>query len=250
MYNQKLFHNLNSTMRKKIYLLTFLVLPFVLNSQSIENKKVLVVWGGWDGHQPKLFADLVVKWLESKNAEIHISNDMDIYDEYETLVKFDLIIQSVTMGEITGNQVKNLTKAVRSGVGIAGAHGGLGDSFRNSTPYQFMIGGQWVEHPGGKVKFEVNLIDDDLTQNLNNFEIFSEQYYMHYDPNIDIIATTKFDGKTYPWIEDVLMPVAWKKYYGKGKVFYISIGHDPNEFVQHQDAWELLTRGFIWSTRD
>ena len=133
-------------MRKKIYLLTFLVLPFVLNSQSIENKKVLVVWGGWDGHQPKIFADIVVKWLESKNAEIHISNDLSIYDEYESLVKFDLIIQSVTMGEITGNQIKNLTKAVRSGVGIAGAHGGLGDSFRNSTPYQFMIGGQSVSY--------------------------------------------------------------------------------------------------------
>jgi uncharacterized protein len=44
------------------------------------------------------------------------------------------------------------------------------------------------------------------------------------------------------------MPVVWKKKYGKGKIFYISLGHDPNEFKKHQGAWELLTRGFIWAS--
>lgn len=249
MCNQKLFHNLRFIMKKILFLITFFGFYFSTYSQSMENKKVLVVWGGWDGHQPKVFADNVIKWLKSNNSDVYESNDLTIYDNYESLVKFDLIIQSVTMGEITSKQVNNLTKAVKNGVGIAGAHGGLADSFRNSTPYQFMIGGQWVEHPGGKVKYKVKMIDDKLTENLSDFEIFSEQYYLHYDPNIDIIATTKFDGKAFHWIEDVIMPVSWKKKYGEGRVFYISIGHDPNEFILHPDAWKLLTRGFIWASR-
>ena len=45
------------------------------------------------------------------------------------------------------------------------------------------------------------------------------------------------------------MPVAWKKKYGNGKVFYISLGHDPNEFLKYNEAWTLLKRGFIWAVR-
>ena len=93
------------------------------------------------------------------------------------------------------------------------------------------------------------MLDDELTEGLDDFEIFTEQYYLHYDPNIEIIANTKFNGETFPWIEDVVMPVSWKKTYGKGKVFYISIGHDPNELMMHEDGWKLLTRGFVWATR-
>ena len=72
---------------------------------------------------------------------------------------------------------------------------------------------------------------------------------MHVDPNIDVIAETKFDGKFNPWIDGVVMPVAWKKKHGMGKVFYFAIGHDPMEFKQHPDAWKLLTRGFNWASR-
>ena len=162
--------------------------------------------------------------------------------------KFDLIIQSVTQGEITPEQEENLIQAVRNGVGFAGAHGGLIDSFRSNAAYHFMTGGQWVEHPGGMVNFKVKIIEDEFTKGIEDFEIFSEQYYIHFDPNIEILATTKFDGINYPWIKDVEMPVVWKKKYGKGKIFYISLGHDPNEFKKHLGAWELLTRGFIWAS--
>ena len=217
-------------------------------SQEIEDKNVLIVWGGWEGHNPKLFSDIVEDWLIKNNANVTISHGLDPYSDIEYLMKFDLIIQSVTMSEISIQQEKNLIKAVRSGVGFAGAHGGLIDSFRNNTAYQFMTGGQWVEHPGGMVKFKVKLVEDEFTKGIKDFEIFSEQYYIHFDPNIEILATTKFDGINYPWIKDVEMPVVWKKKYGKGKIFYISLGHDPNEFKKHLGAWELLTRGFIWAS--
>lgn len=217
-------------------------------STELKDKKVLIVWGGWEGHNPEVFSNIVENWLIKNSAKVEVKNSLDIYSNLEFLMDFDLIIQSVTQGEITPEQEENLIQAVRNGVGFAGAHGGLIDSFRSNTAYQFMTGGQWVEHPGGKVNFKVKIIEDEFTKGIEDFEIFSEQYYIHFDPNIEILATTKFDGINYPWIKDVEMPVVWKKKFGKGKVFCISLGHNPNEFKTHIEAWKLLTRGFIWAS--
>ena len=233
----------------RIITLTLLLLPYQQFSQSLADKNILVVWGGWDGHQPELFANQIEEWLISQNANYKLYNGVEAYDDYDELIKYDLIIQSITMGELKGKGASNLLKAVRNGVGIAGAHGGLGDSFRNNTGYQFMIGGQFVSHPGGKVNFKVEMLEDELTKGLNDFEIFTEQYYMHLDPNIDIIAKTKYNVDIFYCIDNVEMPIAWKKIYDKGKVFFISIGHDPNEFMRKKDAWELLTRGFLWAMK-
>ena len=235
--------------KNKIYQLVLIIFSNILLSQNLADKKVLVVWGGWEGHKPKLFASHVENWLITEKADYKINNGLDAYDDYDELIKYDLIIQSVTMDEISKKQEENLLKAVLSGVGIAGAHGGLVDSFRKNTNYQFMIGGQWVAHPGNIIKYKVKILEDELTSGLSDFEIVSEQYYMHYDPNVKIIAETKFNDEIYPWINNVVMPIAWKKMYGKGKVFFISIGHDPDEFMVYKDGWELLTRGFMWAVR-
>lgn len=235
--------------KNKIYQLVLIIFSNILLSQNLADKKVLVVWGGWEGHKPELFASHVENWLITEKADYKINNGLDAYDDYDELIKYDLIIQSVTMDEISKEQEENLLKAVLSGVGIAGAHGGLVDSFRKNTNYQFMIGGQWVAHPGNIIKYKVKMLEDELTSGLSDFEIVSEQYYMHYDPNVKIIAETKFNDEIYPWINNVVMPIAWKKMYGKGKVFFISIGHDPDEFMVYKDGWELLTRGFMWAVR-
>jgi len=235
--------------KNKIYQLVLILFSNILLSQNLADKKVLVVWGGWEGHKPELFASHVENWLITEKADYKINNGLDAYDDYDELIKYDLIIQSVTMDEISKKQEENLLKAVLSGVGIAGAHGGLVDSFRKNTNYQFMIGGQWVAHPGNIIKYKVKMLEDELTSGLSDFEIVSEQYYMHYDPNVKIIAETKFNDEIYPWINNVVMPIAWKKMYGKGKVFFISIGHDPNEFMVYKDGWELLKRGFMWAVR-
>jgi type 1 glutamine amidotransferase len=41
--------------------------------------------------------------------------------------------------------------------------------------------------------------------------------------------------------------VVWKKTYGKGRVFYISVGHTPADFDIPQ-AWEILQRGIKWAS--
>ncbi len=153
------------------------------------------------------------------------------------------------MGTIAPEQEAGLLDAVRSGVGIAGWHGGMGDSFRNNTEYQFMVGGQWVAHPGGIIEYEVNIIkpEDPIVAGLSDFKMHSEQYYMHVDPSNEVLATTTFSGEYCEWIAGTVMPVVWKRRYGKGRVFYSSLGHVAKDF-EVPEALEIMKRGMLWAS--
>jgi type 1 glutamine amidotransferase len=218
------------------------------DTSPLKGKKILYVWGGWMGHEPDKCRDIFVPWLESEGATVTVTNTLDSYINFDLKKDFDLIIQAWTMGTITGAQERALEDAVKSGVGLAGWHGGLGDSFRNSTEYQFMVGGQWVAHPGGVIDYTVQITDkkDPVTRGLTDFAMHSEQYYMHVDPNVKVLATTTFTDKNANWIGGTVMPVAWKKVYGKGRVFYSSLGHVAADFSVPQ-ALEIQKRGIRWA---
>ena len=225
----------------------FSILP--VNNEKLQNKKILFVWGGWAGHEPEQCRDIFVPWMRESGADVIVSDTLDSYLDEEMMNTRDLIIQVWTMGTITGEQSNGLMNAVKSGVGLAGWHGGLGDSFRNNTEYQFMVGGQWVAHPGGVIDYEVNITDreDTVTRDLNDFKMHSEQYYMHVDPNVKVLATTRFNGDHAEWIDGCVVPVAWKKYYGKGRIFYSSLGHVSADF-EVPEALEIMKRGIVWAS--
>ena len=128
------------------------------------------------------------------------------------------------MGTITREQEAGLLNAIKGGVGVAGWHGGMGDAFRNNTEYQWMVGGQWVAHPGGVIDYRVNIINhtDPITAGLDDFAMHSEQYYLHVDPSNEVLATTTFDRPEAPWAQGCVMPVVWKRMWGAGRVFYSS----------------------------
>ncbi|HBE41043.1 MAG TPA: hypothetical protein DDW27_07545 [Bacteroidales bacterium] len=200
------------------------------------------------GHEPDKCRDIFVPWLRSEGAKVTVSDTLDAYLE-PGLNDYDLIIQTWTMGTIESKQEKALLAAVKGGVGIAGWHGGLGDSFRNNTEYQFMVGGQWVAHPGGVIDYRVNITDkkDPVTRGLSDFDMHSEQYYVHVDPNVKVLATTTFSDKHSSWIGRTVIPVVWKKVYGKGRVFYSSLGHVAADFKVPQ-ALEIQKRGILWAS--
>lgn len=214
-------------------------------------KKVLFVWGGWEGHEPRQCVEIFAPILAREGFEVEISDTLDSYLHRENLLSKDLIVQVWTMGKITAEQLKGLQEAVASGVGLAGWHGGLGDSFRESTDYQFMIGGQWVAHPGGVIDYTVQITDhlDPITAGLKDFAMHSEQYYMHVDPSNHVLATTTFNDRFHPWISGTVMPVAWKRLWGKGKVFYCSLGHVASDF-NVPEAREIVRRGMLWASRE
>lgn len=213
-------------------------------------KRVLFVWGGWEGHEPLQCTKIFAPLLEQAGFEATICDTLDVYLDVDQLKTYDLITQVWTMGDITPDQLNGLRQAVESGVGFGGWHGGMGDSFRNHPPYQFIVGGQWVEHPGGVIDYRVNITnhEDPITAGLGDFDMHSEQYYMHVDPSNEVLATTTFRGDIFPWIAGTVMPVVWKRRWGQGKVFYCSLGHVAKDF-DVPEAREITRRGLLWAAR-
>ena len=227
-------------------------ISFSLNAQldlsSLKDKNILIVYGGWKGHQPEIFANKIAAWLKDKGAKVTLSESTKIYTNQGVMRQVDLIIQHITMSEMSGSESRALQEAVKRGVGLAGCHGGLGDAFRNNTEYQYMIGGQFVKHHGGQVDYTVNITapENPLVMDIKDFALHSEQYYMHIDPAITILATTQFTGENDAWIEGIEIPVVWTKPYGKGRIFYSSLGHNKEDFDIPQ-VWEIITRGITWA---
>ena len=224
--------------------------PAAAAQQPAARKKVLIVWGGWPGHQPKETVDVFAPWLEEQGFEVEISNSLDSYLDAEKLKGLSLIVQAVTMGTITPPQEKGLRDAVRGGVGLAGWHGGLADSFRANPEYEFMVGGSWAAHPGNIIDYTVNITkrDDPIVKGLPDFRMRSEQYYMLIDPGVEVLATTTFSGETLPAIKGVVMPVVWRKLYGQGRVFNSTLGHVAADF-NVAEAREIMKRGMLWAAR-
>jgi type 1 glutamine amidotransferase len=213
-------------------------------------RRALVVWGGWDGHEPEPSAKVIAGILESEGFEVAVKQGTPAFAD-PGLRDLSLIVPIVTMSKIERDELASLTEAVRSGVGLAGFHGGMGDSFREAVDYQFMVGGQWVAHPGNIIDYRVDIVrqDDPITAGIDSFPYRSEQYYMHVDPSNEVLATTTFGGEHAPWIDGVVMPVVWKRRHGDGRVFYSSLGHKAEELTRPQ-VETLMRRGMLWAARD
>jgi uncharacterized protein len=212
-------------------------------------REALIVWGGWSGHEPEECAGIVKEMLEKDGFTVYLEHGTEAFAD-PSIHDLSLIVPIITMSKIEKEEVKNLADAVESGVGIAGYHGGAGDAFRESVEYQFIIGGQWVAHPGKIIDYRVDVTrpDDPIMQGIDSFAYTSEQYYMHVDPSNEVLATTTFTGEHAYWIEGVVMPVVWKRKYGRGRVFYSSLGHQAKEFAV-PEMREIFRRGANWAAR-
>ena len=213
------------------------------------SKKVLIVYGGWQGHDPDKTSHLFAGLLQEAGLEVELSESLDSFLDAELMGSVDLVVPVYTMSSITREQEAGLLDAVRDGgVNVGGWHGGMADAFRDNTEYQFMVGGQWVAHPGNIIDYRVNVRDHEhpITEGLADFDMRSEQYYLHTDPGNEVLATTTFKGDHAYWIDGTVMPVVWTRQYGKGKVFYCSLGHVIGDF-DVPEAREIVRRGLLWA---
>jgi type 1 glutamine amidotransferase len=213
-------------------------------------KKALIVWGGWLGHQPQEVAAIFRGQLEAEGFEVEVSDTLEAFADAEKLKSLDLIIPLWTMGKIEQSLVDNVSAAVQSGVGLAGSHGGMCDAFRENVDWQFMTGSQWVAHPGNDgVRYTVNICNSSspLTEGIEDFEVSTEQYYLHVDPAVEVLATTRFPAAPGPHSANkpVDMPVIYTKRWGLGRVYYTSLGHQAN-IMDIPVVMELTRRGFLW----
>ena len=213
----------------------------------------LVVWGGWKGHEPEQVADIFAECLREEGFDVEISDTLDAFLDVEKLKKLDLIVPIWTMGEIKKKQRAPVLAAVQSGVGLAGCHGGMCDAFRQDVEWQFMTGGQWVAHPGNQsVTYGVRITDREhvITEGLEDFEVTSEQYYVHVDPANHVLAVTRFPTVAGPHAANgpVDVPVSWTRMWGKGRVFYSSLGHVAAT-AREESPLRLMRRGMLWAAR-
>lgn len=219
-------------------------------SGGVHGLRVLVLAGGWEGHHP----DEVARWavevlLAGLDAEVTLTSDLDVLTS-PTLAAHDLLLPVWTWGTITIEQELGFERAVRDGLGLVAWHG-ASSAFLGSRLHKFVLGGQFVDHPGGdRVRFSVEFDPHHpLAAGLDDFELMSEQYYLLVDPAIDVVATTTMVGSDdRPWTAGVRMPVAWTRQWGAGRVFYCSIGHDPTELAIPQ-VCSLLGRAVEWAPR-
>jgi len=213
-------------------------------------KTALFVWGGWEGHEPRQLVEVFVPILEAEGYRVEVFDTLEPFADEAKMNSLDLVLPCWTMGSITPEQEKGLLGAIAGGTGIAGWHGGMCDAFRSNTNYQWMTGGQWVAHPGDIRTYTVNIIkrDDPIVAGLSDFQMTSEQYYLHVDPSNEVLATTTFDGTSAPWIAGCVMPVVWKRAWGQGRVFYSSLGHVARDF-NVPECREIMRRGMLWASK-
>lgn len=220
------------------------------------DRKALIVWGGWDGHEPDKVADLFREILEGESFEVEVSDTLDAFADEAKVLSMNLLVPIWTMSTISEEQRSPIFKAVKDeGIGIAGCHGGMCDAFRQDTEWQFMTGGQWVAHPGNDgVVYPVHINRSNphpITDGLDDFEVTSEQYYLHTDPGNNVLATTPFPlpGVDGPHVANPSqMPQVWTKMYGQGRVFYNALGHH-RDVLEAATPRELMRRGFLWAAK-
>ena len=263
MSNMKFFKN------TRLIFFILVSFPFYVSSQnnlkdpSLNGKNIIYVYGGMKGHSPKESVNLFVPILEKEGASVKVFDNFSVYEDEKLMNEADLIIQIFTDAftsdpKMNNEQFKGLQNALINGTGFAGWHGGLGDSSPNPL-YHFIVGGDFVSHPGElkemkTAEYEVKIYDseDYITNGISDFKINgSEQYYMMIDPNVKALAVSEFKLNNWPTNENKIkgsfMPVIWKKNYGKGRVFYSSIGHYLREF-EIPEVLTMQMRGFRWAS--
>jgi len=202
----------------------------------------LIVYGGWENHEPEPVARVLAGWLGDNGVNVELSDSLEPLGDADRLAKLDLLVVHWTMGELSKQAGKTVAAAVGDGLGLAGMHGGLADAFRGSIHWNHVVGGQFVAHPGGIKDFRVHVVDhaDPITAGVGHFDMHSEQYYLHVDPVNHVLATTTFEHN------GCTMPVVWKRTYGRGRVFYCSLGHVAAE-LEVPEFRTIMTRGMLWA---
>ena len=216
-------------------------------------KRALITWGGWDGHEPDKVAALFATELRGAGFEVEVTDSLACFDDVEALKALDLIVPIWTMSMIEKERSQAVADAVEAGVGLAGCHGGMCDAFRNDVVWQFMTGAQWVAHPGNDgMEYRVRITDpaNPLVAGISDFDVKTEQYYLHVDPAVKVHAVCDFPLFDGPHAANgpVAMPIAFTKMWGKGRVYYNALGHHA-DVIEHGAPKEMIRRGMLWAVR-
>ena len=229
------------------------------------SKRALVVRGGWDGHEPQQTTDSVIPFLERNGFEVRVEEGTAVYADETTMSEIDLIVQVNTMNTIADAELAGLVRAVIAGTGMAGWHGGIADSYRNSADYLQMIGGQFAHHaavPHAERKgeqsdhyidFRVSIVPErrehPIVAGIADFDLRTEQYWVLSDAYNDVLATTEIVHRDFDaWHHSFTAPVVWTRLWGAGRIFVCTAGHKL-EVLDEPSVRTIVERGLLWASR-
>jgi type 1 glutamine amidotransferase len=231
-----------------------------------QTRTALVVRGGWDGHQPVETTALFIPFLEANGFAVRVEEGTAIYADADHMRTVDLIVQVNTMNTIEPAELAGLIAAVRAGTGMAGWHGGIADSYRNSADYLHMIGGQFAHHASkappedlageqadNYIPYTVHITPlgtrHPVTAGVADFDLVTEQYWVLSDAYNDVLATTTQPVRPWDaWNRPVTAPAIWTRQWGDGRIFVSTPGHRL-EVVEQPAVRGIIERGMLWAAR-
>lgn len=228
-------------------------------------KRALVVRGGWDGHQPVAATDRFIPFLEENGYDVRVEDSPAVYADGQSMAGVDLVLQCVTMSSIEPDELAGLRAAVEAGTGLAGWHGGIADSYRSSSDYLQLVGGQFAGHPGKhpdectgeqsdnyvphRITMTPAAAEHPITAGLGDFDLVTEQYWVLTDSYVEVLATTTQARREWdPWHRPVTSPAVWTRSWGQGRVFVCTPGHDL-DVLDEPNVRTLVERGLLWASR-
>jgi type 1 glutamine amidotransferase len=231
----------------------------------VSARTALVVRGGWEGHSPVQATEVFLPFLEANGFSVRVEESNDVYADEAAMAATDLIVQSVTMSEISREASRGLRRAVERGTGLAGWHGGIADSYRNDADYLQLIGGQFATHPSKHpdrcvgdetdnfLPYTVELTElgrgHEIMAGIDDFELHTEQYWVLHDDLNDVLATTTHPVQPYhPWHRPITSPTVWTRLWGAGRVFVATPGHTP-DVLRDPNVRTIIERGLLWASR-
>lgn len=229
------------------------------------DKRVLIVRGGWEGHRPVEATELFVPFLRAHGYDVRIEESPAVYADADAMAATDLIVQCVTMSTIERDEVAGLRAAVAAGTGLTGWHGGIADSFRASSDYLQLVGGQFATHPSRHPDTCVGDESDNflehaiaftdlghrhpITEGLDDITLTTEQYWVLHDDLIDVLATTTHPAQPWqPWHRPITSPAIWTREWGAGRIVVTTPGHSL-DVLENPTVRTVVERGMLWATR-
>jgi type 1 glutamine amidotransferase len=231
-----------------------------------DERRALVVRGGWDGHQPVEATDLFLPYLKEQGFAVTVADSPAPYADAGLMAGIDLIVHCVTMSTIERPELAGLIAAVEAGTGLAGWHGGIADSFRSSSDYLQLIGGQFATHAAREAPEERTGEQDDnyVTHRINvtpsgaghpimagisDFDLHTEQYWVLTDDYVDVLATTTTAVRPWSaWNRPITAPAVWTRQWGRGRIFVATPGHRV-EILEDRNVRTIIERGLLWAAR-
>jgi len=234
--------------------------------------------------QPSLVDKLLKEIGATNNIEFTCTKDGTIFTP-ENIAKFDAFM-FYTTGDLTvPGADKNppmpkeakaqLLDAIRNGKGFIGTHSAcdtfhtvedpsIGPGYHNdgdkTDPYIQMIGGEFIMHGGGQAHFQPGrmIVVDKAFPGISglpeDFAPVEEWYSMkNFQPNLHVLliqdTSTMMKAMGGACYDRPNYPATWSSAYGKGRVFYTSMGHRA-EVWNDPMFQQILIGGLKWAVGD